>query len=64
MMHQPEFTESEWQLLLELLDNERRELPPEIRHTDTPGVHDGLLERLAAIDSMTDRIRQAQAATV
>ena len=62
MFHQPELSEREWALLLELLDNERRELPPEIRHTDTPGVHDGLLQRLALVDGLTERIRQAQAA--
>ncbi len=63
-MHQPELTDREWQLVLELLQTERRELPPEIRHTDTPGVHDDLLERLSTIDNLISRIRQADVAVV
>jgi hypothetical protein len=62
MMHQPDLSDRDWDLLLELLENERRELPPEIRHTDTPGIHDGLLDRLAVIDGLIDRIHVAQAA--
>ncbi len=60
MFNQPQLSDKEWDLLLELLEAERSELPPEIRHTDTPRVHDNLLGRLETIDSLINRIHQAQ----
>ena len=55
----PQLTRDEWKLVLELLQSERRELPPEIHHTDTPRVHDALIEREHVVDAVIKRIRQA-----
>ena len=35
-----EFSDSERELIIELLEREQRDLGPEIRRTETPDVHD------------------------
>jgi hypothetical protein len=60
MMDQPHLNERDWQLVLELLENERRDLPNEIRRTDTPRVHDDLQERMRTIDDLIERLREAE----
>jgi hypothetical protein len=61
MMQQPTLNDREWQLILNLLESERRDLPQEIRHTDTPKYHDDLQERMRIIDSLVDRLQKAGA---
>lgn len=62
MREQPELNEQEWRLVLELLDAERRELPTEIRHTDSHQVHERLAQRLTLVSALVDRLRPAVAA--
>jgi len=57
MYIQPELNESDWSLLLDLLENERRNLPPEIHHTDAPQMHEDLQQRLKKISDLIERIR-------
>ncbi len=54
---QPILTDAEWQLVIELLEEERRELPIEIRHTDSRAYRDQLHQRLDAIDSILERLK-------
>jgi hypothetical protein len=57
----PQFslTDPEVQLLIELLETERRELPPEIHHSDAVRVHDGLQERLKTVDNLIDKLKHS-----
>ena len=57
MNHQLTLDDQEWNLVLELLQSERRELPPEIRHTDTVRVHDDLELRLKLVDELIAKLR-------
>lgn len=52
----PLLTEEEWQLVRELLEGARRDLPSEIRHTDTARVRHELQERLHTVESLLARI--------
>jgi transcription initiation factor IIE alpha subunit len=56
MTHELAVSDSELSLLLELLEREHRELLIEIRHTDTAKYRTGLRERLAATESMINRV--------
>lgn len=47
----------EFQLVLQLLQQERDELRPEIHHTDSPTAHDDLKKRLAMVDELLARLR-------
>lgn len=59
MTHQVMLDDQEWDLVLELLQAERRELPPEIRHTDTRQYHDDLAVRLKLVDELIAKVRSA-----
>ncbi len=59
MYHQPELTDLEWEMVLDLLENEKRNLPPEIRRTHERHYHQELQERLKRIDDLIVRIRAA-----
>ena len=52
----PLLTEEEWQLLRELLEDARRNLPSEIRHTDTTRVRHELQERLHTVEALLKRL--------
>lgn len=58
MTANPSLSDREWQLVLQLLQQERRELGPEIHHTDNPGVHDDLKDRLVLVDNLIDKLQQ------
>lgn len=45
----------ELQLIVELLEDERKQLLIEIRHTDTANFRIGLKERLAMLESLVSR---------
>ena len=46
MITEPVLTESEWMLLVELLERERGQLPVEIHHSDVPDAKAHLKQRL------------------
>lgn len=51
------FEPREWQIILDLLEQERRELGPEIRHTDSPDVRNELRERLKTVSGLIGRLQ-------
>jgi hypothetical protein len=51
-------TEKELQLLLELLQNERHELGPEIHHTTSMKVKEELRERMHAVERLIKRLQE------
>ncbi len=51
-------TDAQWELVVELLQRERRELPSDIHHTQTPSMRDGLKQRLKEIDALLARLGQ------
>ena len=53
------FSDQEMQLLRNLLQAERDELPSEIRRTDTIEVHDKLQERLKVVDGLIEKFSHA-----
>jgi len=58
MTDQPVLNENEWQLVVELLERERGELPAEIRHTRTSRVRDDLHRRADMVKGLLGRLRQ------
>jgi hypothetical protein len=61
MIEQLRFTEQELELLAELLEAQRRELPVEIHHTDALRVKALLRKRLRAVDRLIERVGYARA---
>ncbi|MCC6862868.1 MAG: hypothetical protein IT158_30115 [Bryobacterales bacterium] len=53
---QNELSEAERQLLIELLERERADLPAEIHHTRTPEVKDRLHRRRELVDNLLARL--------
>lgn len=51
--------EREQQLLLELLDNQRRELLHEIHHTDDRNYRQGLKEREDVVEALLKKLQTA-----
>jgi hypothetical protein len=61
-MHQAQFSDREWQVLLEVLETERRELHPEVRRsTMNVQAHEDLHERLKVVDQLIERLQRAPA---
>lgn len=58
--YQPTLTDSEWEIIVELLELERRDLPAEIHHTDTTDVRSRLQERLDIVNRLLARLQRAQ----
>lgn len=56
MGNQPELSKEEWTILLELLERERAELHPEIRHTRTSSLRDELHGRLEVVEALLERL--------
>ncbi|MDX2150392.1 MAG: hypothetical protein SFV54_06645 [Bryobacteraceae bacterium] len=56
----PALSEAEWALLIELLQEERRELPAEIRRTETSHYKDQLAARLHMVDAVLKRLIEAR----
>ena len=50
-------SDAEWEVVTELLEQERGNLNPEIRHTDSPKVHDELQQRLATVKGLLGRMK-------
>jgi hypothetical protein len=57
MGDQPELSREEWTILFELLEQERAELHPEIRHTRTSTLRDELHRRLEVVEALLERLR-------
>ncbi len=53
-------SEPELEVVTELLEQERRNLPAEIHHTDSPIVHDDLQKRRKVVNALLERLQQAQ----
>ena len=58
MDDQPKLSEAEWDLVVELLERERAELPVEVRHTRTASVRDELRRREEMLDQLLARVRR------
>jgi hypothetical protein len=54
---QPILEEREWSLIMQLLENERHELPVELRHTDQMEYANSLEERRVLVESLIERLR-------
>ena len=59
MTDQISLSDPELQVMRDLLEEYRRELPSEIRRTDTPRVHDELQERMKVVDGLIEKLRHA-----
>jgi hypothetical protein len=57
MRDQPRLSESEWDLIVELLEQERNELPVEIHHCRNSDVRTELHERAEVVQNLLDRLR-------
>ena len=60
MSHQLEVSDSEVQLMEELIEHERKELLVEMRHTDARQFRTGLRERLAAVEALQERLQAVE----
>jgi hypothetical protein len=59
MTHQLELSDPEWELLIELLEQERSELPSEVRHSRLANMRDGLRQREETVQKLLERMRAA-----
>jgi len=59
MNDQPQLSQAEWDLVAELLEQECRELPVEIHHTQTTNVKTHLHDRLDVARSALEHVRTA-----
>ena len=64
MYDEPRLSDEEWDLVLELLECERNELPVEIRHTRSEGVRKDLRHRADVVRRLHDRLRQLESVAV
>ncbi len=61
-MHDPtNLSEAEWELLVELLERERSELPSEIHHTRTSSLREELRQRQAMVRGLLERLSRPAA---
>ncbi len=58
MIDRPSLSEAEWELVVELLQRERGELPSEIRRTRTSSVREELRVRKAMVQELLDRLKR------
>lgn len=56
-MPQPVLSRSEWELVVELLERERGDLPAEIRHTRTSNIREELRQRLKTVEGLLEKLR-------
>lgn len=59
MTHKLELTDAESQLLIELLEQERGDLPSEVRRSRFAATRDDLREREDTVRELLDRLRGA-----
>ena len=58
MTDQMSFSDDELRVMRDLLEEYRRELPSEIRRTDSMQFHDKLQDRLKVVDSLIEKLSQ------
>ena len=58
MVDRPELSDAEWELVVEMLERERGELPTEIRHTRTRTVREELRARERMVQDLLRRLRE------
>jgi hypothetical protein len=58
MRDEPRLSDEEWDLIVELLECERNELPVEIHHTRSAGVRTDLQRRAELVQGLLARLRQ------
>jgi len=54
---QPELVDAEWDLILELLEAKRAELPSEIHHTSKPAYRRELESRLEMVEALIAKVK-------
>ena len=60
MTHQVQLNDQEYQVLLQILENERGELHPEVRRsTMNVDAHEELHQRLKLVENLIDRLQRA-----
>lgn len=57
MQNETVLSETQWRLMLDLLNSEHKQLLIEIRHTDTHAFREELQERLSLVESTIAQIR-------
>ena len=57
MFDELKLSDAEWELIVELLERERSDLPVEIRHTRSSSVRAELHERAEMVRSLLGRLR-------
>jgi hypothetical protein len=57
MLEEPRLSESEWELIVEMLERERSELPVEIHHTRSASVRTELHQRAEMVRNLLARLR-------
>lgn len=62
MYDEPRLSDAEWDLIVELLECERNELPVEIHHTGNSDVRAELQQRADMVARLLGRLRQAEVA--
>ena len=61
MYDEPRLSDEEWDLVVELLECERNELPVEIHHTRSSSVRADLQQRAEMVRRLLERLRQMAA---
>jgi hypothetical protein len=59
MIRSVDWKDSDWDLIVELLEREERQLPVEIRHTDSHTYKDQLRARLVQVSQLLEAMRKA-----
>jgi hypothetical protein len=60
MTHQVQLNDQEYQVLLQILENERGELHPEVRRsTMNVDAHEELHQRLKLVENLIERLQRA-----
>ena len=60
MYDEPKLSDEEWDLIVELLECERNELPVEIHHTRSASVREDLQHRAEVVRRLLERLRQVE----
>jgi hypothetical protein len=61
MYDEPKLSDAEWELIVELLERERSELPVEIHHTRSSNVRTELHQRAEIVRGLLGRLRMPTA---
>ncbi len=64
MYDEPRLSDEEWDLIVELLECERNELPVEIHHTRNASVYQELQHRAEVVRKLLERLRRIESVAV